>query len=75
VADTVADDRLTADPFESVSRRELLSITRRVMDELSMKETAILRLRFGLTEDSTNDEEFPVTEEELEGVVAGQGLS
>lgn len=74
VADNIADDGIAADPFESVSRKELLAITRKIMDDLSTKEMAILRLRFGLVEDATNDEEFPITEDELENVVGGVGL-
>lgn len=75
VADNVADHSSGADPFETVSRSELLNITKQVMEALSDKELAILRLRFGLVEDATDHERFPITGEELERVMAGQGLS
>lgn len=75
IADTVADEGPNADPFETLSRSELLNITRTVMEELSDKELAILRLRFGLVEDPTDSETFPVTEDELEGITKGVGLS
>jgi DNA-directed RNA polymerase sigma subunit (sigma70/sigma32) len=50
-------------------KRELLDIMRGVMADLSPKEAAILRLRFGLIEDPTDHRNFPITEKELESVV------
>jgi DNA-directed RNA polymerase sigma subunit (sigma70/sigma32) len=62
------------DPFENVSRAEMISITRGVLSELTSKEMAILRLRFGLVDDLVETETFPVTEGQLEGIMKGKGM-
>jgi RNA polymerase primary sigma factor len=69
LGDTIPDDGPTGDPFGLVMKRELLDIMREVMAELSPKEAAILRLRFGLIEDPTDHRTYPITEKELEGVM------
>lgn len=74
VGDTVADTSPHVDPFENVSRAEMIAITRGVLSELTPKETAILRLRFGLVDDLVESESFPVTEGELEGIMKGKGM-
>ena len=48
--DHISDEN-ALDPFESVSHAEVLNITKSIIDQLSPKETAILRLRFGLVEE------------------------
>lgn len=75
IEDKVEDDRPGADPFENVAEKQLLEITRRVLSGLSAKEAAILRLRFGLVEDSTNSQAYPITEEEMKAVMQGKGLT
>jgi DNA-directed RNA polymerase sigma subunit (sigma70/sigma32) len=45
-----------------------------VLNELTPKEAAILRLRFGLVEDSANSADYPITEDELKQVMSGEGL-
>ena len=74
IADSVQDHGPNADPFVNVSRAELIAITKRVMEQLSTKEMAILRLRFGLVEDQTDHMQFPITEGELSSVIEGKGL-
>lgn len=69
LGDTIPDEGPTGDPFGTVMKRELLDIMRTVMADLSPKESAILRLRFGLIEDPTDHRAFPITEKELESVV------
>ncbi len=69
LGDTIQDDTPTGDPFGTVMKRELLDIMRSVMAELSPKEAAILRLRFGLIEDPTDHRTYPITEKELEHVM------
>ncbi len=69
LGDTIQDDTPTGDPFGTVMKRELLDIMREVMAELSPKEAAILRLRFGLIEDPTDHRAYPITEKELESVM------
>ena len=51
-----------------------MQIVKRVMGELSTKEAAILRLRFGLHDDISS-ETYQVTDEESQLIAAGQGLT
>lgn len=73
--DRVEDERPGCDPFDNVSEKQLLEITERVIMNLSDREAAILRLRFGLNEDPTDSVGFPITEEELAIVQSGKGLT
>ena len=75
IEDKVEDDRLEANPFESVAQRELLDIARQVIAELSPKEAAIIRLRFGLVDDGYNSEKYPITQEEINQVMNGKSLT
>lgn len=75
VEDTVQDTSKDANPFEILAEKELMAIARNVLTELTPKEAAILRLRYGITEDPSNSEQFPITKSELDAVVASaQGL-
>jgi len=65
----IPDTSRAADPFGITVENELINITRQVMSELSPKEAAILRIRFGLLEDPTDHEKFPITEEEIYKVI------
>lgn len=73
--DRVEDERPGCDPFDNVSEKQLLEITEEVVMSLSDKESAILRLRFGLNEDPTDSSGYPITEEELSTLASGQGLT
>ncbi len=75
IADRIEDENPGADPFENVSEKESLEITMNVLEQLTPKESAILRLRFGLVEDQTNSEAYPITEEEMKMVMKGEGLT
>jgi len=74
IEDRIEDQRPGADPFDNVAEKQLLEITKRVLYELSPKEAAILRLRFGLIEDATDDSKYPITEKEMSDVMQGKGL-
>jgi RNA polymerase primary sigma factor len=74
IGDSVADMSPHVDPFENVSRAEMISITRGVLTELSPKEMAILRLRFGLVDDLTTGAEFQITEGQLRDIMNGKGM-
>lgn len=74
IGDKIVDERPGSNPFENIVEKQLLEITKRVLDDLSPKEAAILRLRFGLVEDDTNSDAYPITQEELIAVMAGEGL-
>ena len=75
IEDRVEDDRPGCDPFENVVEKQLLEITKKVLSGLTPKESAILRLRFGLVEDSTDSNAYPITEEEMHNVMQGKGLT
>ena len=75
VEDRIEDDRPGASPFDNVSEKELIEVTEAVIMELSDKEAAILRLRFGLNEDPEDSASYPITQEEAHAVMSGQGLT
>jgi RNA polymerase primary sigma factor len=67
VGDKIEDPEENHNPFYSVSSRELMGIVSHVLSSLTEKESAILKLRFGLfdeldTESSSN--EYSITHEE-----------
>lgn len=68
------DTNHRSDPFENVATKQLYSIVKKVMDELSPKEIAIIKLRFGLLEDETDHEKFPITQSEIEDLKRGKGF-
>lgn len=74
IGDKVEDLRPEADPYNNVAQKELLDIARNVLAELSTKEAAILRLRFGLVDDEANNNAYPITLEEANQVMSGIGL-
>lgn len=74
-ADKIEDESIEANPFDSIAEKQLLEVTYRVLQQLPKKEHAILRLRFGLTEKSNNDVDYPITEDEYQQVAAGEGLT
>ena len=74
VGDSIEDMRVEANPFENVAQRELLERVRSVLNTLSPKEAAILRLRFGLVDTSASSEAYPITNKEINEVMNGKGL-
>lgn len=70
----IQDEGPGADPFNNVAEKELIEIVRGVLNELSPKEAAILRLRFGLIEDNTDSNSYPITEAEARDVMHGKGM-
>jgi RNA polymerase primary sigma factor len=74
LSDKIADTNEGSDPFSNVSAKQLIEITKSVMDGLTRKESAILRLRFGLVEDAT-ETDYPITEAEVHGIMQGRGLT
>lgn len=75
-ADTV-EDRLESegsDPFETLSSKDMLEIAKSVMNNLSPKEAAILRLRFGLVDDVLHDNAYHISHEEKNLISQGVGL-
>jgi RNA polymerase primary sigma factor len=72
--DKLEDTNFANDPFESLAKKEMLVIVKNVMSNLSVKEAAILRLRFGLYED-VEAKDYQITEEEANMITSGQGLT
>lgn len=73
LADVVPD--MNADPFRDVSEMELLDVVSSVVAELTEKEEAIIRLRFGLSVDRSDDAGYPITEDEYAAIaVDNRGL-
>jgi RNA polymerase sigma factor (sigma-70 family) len=72
LAEVVPDP--SADPFRDVSELELIRVVEEVMTSLNDRDLAVLRLRFGLAADATDDAAYPITPDELSGVMEGRGL-
>ena len=76
-ADTL-EDRLVDDknlnPLEMISSQQMMEVARGVLEQLSSKEAAIHRLRFGLVDDVLEDDSYNMSSQELEMVASGQGL-
>ena len=53
-------------PADILEHQEMIQIVRESLKCLSPKEEKIIRLRFGITESSSNTKEFPVTDDMLE---------
>lgn len=72
--DRLEDTNENNDPFISLAKKEMVGIVGRVMEKLTAKEAAILRLRFGLFED-LDSQKFAVTAHEAEQISNGKGLT
>ena len=76
-SDTLEDklvDNEALNPLEMISSQQLMNVAREVLEKLSSKEAAILRLRFGLVDDVLEDESYSVSNEELDQIASGKGL-
>ena len=72
--DKLEDTNFANDPFESLAKKEMMVIVKNVMQSLSTKEAAILRLCFGLYEDVENAD-YKVSDAEAHLIVTGVGLT
>lgn len=74
--DKIEDTDHRNDPFYNVSSKELMDIVKAVLSNLTEKESAILRLRFGLFDDVDIDrDEYKVTAAEVASLAAGTPLT
>lgn len=73
--DKIEDTDESSDPFNCVASYELINIVRGVLGQLTDKEAAILRLRFGLFADNIDRQDYQISEEELENLEAGHALT
>ena len=68
----IEDTNHRNDPFYNVSSKELMYIVKNVLLSLTDKESAILKLRFGLFEEDTfNKSQYAITEEEVQNLSSG----
>jgi RNA polymerase primary sigma factor len=65
------DSNIEHNPFEVYAKKEMINIVKKVMSELNPKEEAILRLRFGLTEDIDEDN-YHISKAEAETILLGE---
>jgi len=75
LGDKIEDTTDSADPFGCVASYELINIVRGVLDQLTDKEAAILRLRFGLFTDNIDRNDYAITESESESLASGCQLT
>lgn len=61
----VIPDTDSFDPIEAIDHEKMVDIVREAMSSLSPREEKIVRLRFGLSEDDTDDEAFGISQDEL----------
>lgn len=68
--DVLADMSLGSNPIDCISEKQLVGIVRKVMEEeLSPKESVVLRLRYGLSDDPSDSTSYPMTDDNLLGDV------
>lgn len=72
LSDKIVDE--SPSPFEKVAMGELVDIVKGVLTSLSDKETAILRLRFGLVEEDIDRSEYALSHDDAAELAAGQAL-
>jgi len=74
-ADSLEDyvEDTSPSPFDNVAEKQLLDVARRVINDLSPKEAAIIRLRFGLVDNSAAAK-YNLTQEELDMIMSGTPL-
>lgn len=73
--DRLEDTNYRNDPFYNVSSKELIGTVKKVLGTLSDKESAILKLRFGLFDDESLDKKkYKLSQEERENLSKGISL-
>ena len=62
--DVIPDNRIE-DPNLSIDKEKIAAVIHEALKSLTPREEKILRLRFGISEDPTNHNDFPITEDEI----------
>jgi RNA polymerase primary sigma factor len=65
------DPNADCNPFEKLVKKETMEIVKKVMMELTPKEAAILRLRFGLIDD-IDTTKYEISQKEAKQIVSGK---
>lgn len=63
LAEVIPDDK--AHPDEVIDKQKLSGIVREALSSLSPREEKVVRMRFGISENHTNHQKFPITKEEI----------
>ena len=63
--DTLADTE-SENMDEVIDKEKIISVIRQALSSLTPREEKVMRLRFGITEDSKNHNVFPITDSEIE---------
>lgn len=72
--DKLEDENVENDPFEKLAKKEMMAVVKKVMNDLSPKESAIIRLRFGLFDD-VDASSYVVDDVVAAEIAAGHGLT
>jgi RNA polymerase primary sigma factor len=62
--ETIADHN-QHDPIESMDREKVIAIVREALASLTPREEKVIRLRFGISEEPNDSENYPITQEEI----------
>lgn len=65
----VIEDESIEQAEEVIDRGRLLCAIRASLDKLTAREEKIIRLRFGISEDIENHDDFPITKEEINNIL------
>ena len=71
LGDKIEDENENVNPFYVTSSKELLGIVQDVLQTLTEKESAILRLRFGLFDEDMNTAEYKISEGDVSILMTG----
>lgn len=61
----IIPDEESESPLDKINRSEMVALVAKVLETLTPREEKIIRMRFGLTEDPTDSNNFPVLESEI----------
>ena len=63
IKDKIADESYFSNPHDNLEKMELISLIKKNLKLLSVKEEKIIRLRFGIEEDKNDTINFPINQE------------
>lgn len=65
----IRDEDENVNPFHVASSKELMGIVQNILQTLTEKESAILRLRFGLVDENMDTSEYKIDESDINGLI------
>ena len=60
------EDINSMDPIEKIDQQKMIQLITEALDTLSPREEKVIRLRFGISEDPTDHNKWPITQEEID---------